>query len=67
MPELPGYLKLMGAGHLLGYIVGLFTLGALLSRFFSGKIADKAGRKVVMIIGTTVTAIAGFLYVLIQF
>jgi MFS family permease len=67
MPELPGYLKLMGAGHLLGYIVGLFTLGALLSRFFSGKIADKAGRKVVMIIGTTVTALAGFLYVLIHY
>jgi MFS family permease len=67
MPELPGYLDLMGAGHLLGYIFGLFTLGALLSRFFSGKIADKAGRKVVMIIGTAVTAIAGFLYVLIDY
>ena len=67
MPELPGYLDLMGAGHLLGYIVGLFTLGALLSRFFSGKIADKACRKVVMIIGTAVTAIAGFLYVLIDY
>jgi MFS family permease len=67
MPELPGYLTLMGAGHLLGYIIGLFTLGALVSRFFSGKIADRAGRKVVMIIGTTVTAIAGFIYVLVGY
>ena len=65
MPELPGYLDLMGAGHLLGYIIGLFTLGALLSRFFSGKIADRAGRKIVMVFGTGVTAIAGFLYVLL--
>jgi MFS family permease len=65
MPELPGYLDLMGAGHLLGYIIGLFTLGALMSRFFSGKIADRAGRKIVMVFGTSVTAIAGFLYVML--
>jgi MFS family permease len=65
MPELPGYLDLMGAGHLLGYIIGLFTLGALMSRFFSGKIADRAGRKIVMVFGTAVTAIAGFLYVML--
>ena len=63
MPELPGYLTMMGAGHLLGYIIGLFTLGAFFSRFFSGRIADRAGRKVVMIFGTAVTAIAGFAYV----
>ena len=64
-PELPEYLDLMGAGHLLGYIIGLFTLGALVSRFFSGKIADNSGRKVVMIFGTGVTAIAGFIYVIL--
>ena len=63
MPELPGYLTKMGAGHLLGYIIGLFTLGAFFSRFFSGRIADRAGRKVVMIFGTAVTSIAGFAYV----
>ncbi|PCJ81084.1 MAG: MFS transporter [Bacteroidetes bacterium] len=67
LPELPGYLSQMGASHLIGYIVGLFTLGALVSRFFSGKIADKAGRRVVMIIGTSVTAIAGFCYVLLGY
>ncbi|HHZ96674.1 MAG TPA: MFS transporter [Flavobacteriales bacterium] len=67
LPELPGYLNTMGAGHLIGYIVGLFTLGALVSRLFSGKIADKAGRRVVMLIGTAVTAIAGFCYVLLGY
>jgi MFS family permease len=65
IPELPEYLDLMGAGHLLGYIIGLFTLGALVSRFFSGKIADNSGRKVVMVFGTGVTAIAGFMYVIL--
>lgn len=65
MPELPGYLEKMGASHLLGYIIGLFTLGAFISRFFSGRIADRAGRKVVMVFGTTVAAIAGFIYVIV--
>ncbi len=64
MPELPEYLtEELNAGHLLGYIVGLFTLGAFVSRFFSGRIADRAGRKVVMVFGTVVAACAGFLYV----
>jgi MFS family permease len=67
MPELPGYLTKMGAGHLLGYIIGLFTLGAFFSRFFSGRIADRAGRKVVMIFGTVVAALAGFAYVLVGY
>ena len=65
MPELPHYLSEMGAGHLLGFIIGLFTLGAFISRFFSGRIADRAGRRVVMVFGTTVAAIAGFVYVLV--
>ena len=65
MPELPQYLEEMGAGHLLGYIIGLFTLGAFISRFFSGRIADRAGRRVVMVFGTSVAAIAGFVYVLV--
>jgi MFS family permease len=67
MPELPGYLTKMGAGHLLGYIIGLFTLGAFFSRFFSGRIADRAGRKVVMVFGTVVAALAGFAYVLVGY
>ncbi len=65
MPELPEYLSDMGASHLLGYIIGLFTLGAFISRFFSGRIADRAGRRVVMVFGTSVAAIAGFIYVLV--
>ena len=34
LPELPGYLETYGAGHLIGWIVALFTVGAFFSRFF---------------------------------
>ena len=63
LPELPGYLEQLGAGHLIGWIVALFTVGAFLSRFFSGRLADVAGRRVVMLFGTAVSAVAGFAYV----
>ena len=63
LPELPAYLEKMGAGHLIGWIVALFTVGAFLSRFVSGRMADRAGRKPVMLFGTAVTTLAGFAYV----
>jgi MFS family permease len=63
LPELPGYLDGMGAGHLIGWIVALFTLGAFASRFVSGRLADLAGRKPVMLFGTAVTTLAGFAYI----
>ena len=63
LPELPGYLDDMGAGHLIGWIVALFTIGAFASRFVSGRMADRAGRKPVMLFGTAVTALAGFAYI----
>lgn len=63
MPELPGFLTELGRPDLIGWIVGLFTLGAFLSRFFSGRIADRAGRRPVMLFGTWVTIIAGLGYI----
>ena len=63
LPELPGYLETYGAGHLIGWIVALFTVGAFFSRFFSGRIADRAGRKPVMLFGTAVTSLAGLAYI----
>ena len=63
MPELPGYLAKLGRPDLIGWIVGLFTVGAFFSRFLSGRIADHAGRRPVMLFGTWVTAIAGFGYI----
>ena len=63
LPELPAYLTEMGARHLIGWIVALFTVGAFVSRFVSGRMADRAGRKPVMLFGTAVTALAGFAYI----
>lgn len=64
MPELPAHLEAMGGSQYIGLIIGIFTLAAFMSRFFSGRIADRAGRRKVMIIGTIVTAVAGFGYLL---
>ena len=63
MPELPGFLTELGRPDLIGWIVGLFTVGAFLSRFFSGRIADQSGRRPVMLFGTWVTMIAGLGYI----
>ncbi|MEY5044408.1 MAG: hypothetical protein RJA19_1635 [Bacteroidota bacterium] len=66
LPELPGFLAELGKPDWVGWIVGLFTVGAFVSRFFSGRMADRAGRLPVMLIGTAVTAISGLLYSVIH-
>lgn len=67
LPELPAFLRELGRPDLIGWIVGLFTVGAFLSRFFSGRIADAAGRRPVMLFGTWVAALAGFAYMGVGF
>lgn len=62
LPELPAHLAAMGGEAYLGGVVGMFTLAAFLSRFLSGRIADRAGRRKVMLVGSAVTAVAGFGY-----
>lgn len=72
VPELPAYLTSLGGAEYKGFIISLFTITALLSRPFSGKLADKAGRVPVMMAGSIVcftcslvypvlTSVAGFL------
>jgi MFS family permease len=73
VPELPSYLTSLGGGEYKGFIISLFTVTALLSRPFSGKLADKIGRIPVMMAGSFVcflcslvypvlTTVAGFLF-----
>ena len=64
LPELPAHLAAMGGEAYLGGVVGMFTLAAFLARFISGRIADRAGRRKVMLVGSAVTAVAGFGYLL---
>lgn len=65
IPELPDYLTSLGGEDYKGYIIGLFTITAGLSRPFSGKLTDKVGRIPVMVIGAGVCFIIGFMYPLI--
>ena len=62
IPELPSYLSAMGGGEYKGYIIGLFTLTAGLSRPFSGRLTDRVGRVPVMAVGSIVCFVCGFLY-----
>lgn len=62
IPELPAYLTGLGGGEYKGLIISLFTLTALTSRPFSGKLADRIGRVPVMIFGSVVCLICSLIY-----
>lgn len=63
IPELPHYLITLGGSQgQIGYIIGLFTLAAMLSRPLSGKLADTVGRVPVMLFGGVVCVAVGMLY-----
>ncbi len=62
IPELPGYLTLIGGAEYKGLIIALFTLMAGISRPFSGKLTDTVGRVPVMIFGALVCVICSMLY-----
>lgn len=66
IPELPTYLTSLGGAEYKGLIISLFTITAMISRPFSGKIADKVGRIPVMVIGTSVCVIISLLYPLLS-
>ena len=62
IPELNGFITLMGGESYKGLIIGLFTITAAISRPFSGKMADTVGRKSTMYIGTIVSIVITLLY-----
>ncbi|RAJ01514.1 putative MFS family arabinose efflux permease [Chitinophaga skermanii] len=66
IPELPAYLTQLGGADYKGYIIGLFTLMAGLSRPFSGKLSDTIGRVPVMIFGSLVCVVCSLLYPLVS-
>ncbi len=65
IPELPAYLSSLGGGTYKGYIIGLFTITAGLSRPFSGKLTDTVGRVPVMAVGSLVCVVCSLLYPLL--
>ncbi len=62
IPELPAYLTSLGGAAHKGLIISLFTLTAMISRPFSGKLADKIGRVPVVMFGTVVCFICSLIY-----
>ncbi|MEG4074656.1 MFS transporter [Microcoleus sp. Pol14C2] len=67
LPTLPLYVQFVGGTkQQIGFVMGAFAIGLLLSRPPLGKIADSRGRKQVLLLGATVAAIAPFGYLLAQ-
>ena len=61
----PLYIESVGATkQQIGLVMGAFSLGLLLSRVWFGPLADTKGRKLVLIVGTIVAAIAPLGYLL---
>ena len=64
LPTLPTYIKSIGASiQQIGQVMGCFALGLLLSRTLMGKFADRYSRKLVLLIGTFVAAVAPIGYI----
>jgi MFS family permease len=62
LPELPDHLSRLGGAEYKGFIIALFTLTAAISRPFSGKLADTVGRIPIMVFGSLVCFVCGFVY-----
>ena len=62
IPELPTFLTALGGEQYLGLNISLFTLMALISRPFSGRLVDTIGRIPVMIVGALMSSICGLFY-----
>lgn len=65
LPVLPIYIKdLGGSDSQVGFVMGAFAIGLLLSRAYLGKMVDEQGRKRVILLGAAVTGIAplGYLF-----
>ncbi len=62
LPEMNTYITDIGGEKYKGLIITLFTVSALISRPFSGKLSDKIGRKKVMLLGGGVAVLISMLY-----
>lgn len=59
LPTLPTYISFVGGTtQQVGFVMGSFAIGLLLSRLWLGKLADQHSRKIVVLIGTMVAGLA---------
>ncbi len=66
LPGLAPHIRhdLGGSDQTVGFVIGSFSFVALFSRFFSGPLADRRGRKVAFLAGLVSCAAAGLAYLL---
>src|SRR5229473_2493190 len=66
LPGLAPHLRrdLGGSDQTVGFVIGVFSFVALVSRFFSGPLADRRGRKIAFLTGLLSCALAGAAYLL---
>lgn len=66
LPVLPPHIRhdLGGSDRTVGYAIGIFSVMALLSRFVSGPLADRRGRKLAFLAGLVCCGLAGGAYLL---
>jgi MFS family permease len=62
VPKLPAFLTSLGGADYKGFIISLFTITAMFSRPFSGKLADRIGRIPVMLFGAVVCFVCSLIY-----
>lgn len=62
LPELPDFMRTFGGEDYIGLHITFFTITALISRPFSGKLTDTWGRVPVMLFGAGVTAVVSLFY-----
>jgi MFS family permease len=67
LPTLPLYIESIGATkQQIGIVMGSFAIGMLLFRPLVGALADSRGRKIVLLIGMSVAAIAPLGYLVVK-
>ena len=54
--------ELGGSDQTVGFVIGTFSVVALFSRFFSGPLADRRGRKIAFIAGLVSCGASGIAY-----
>src|SRR5947207_184875 len=66
LPALAPHVRhdLGGSDQTVGFVIGIFSFVALLSRFFSGPLADRRGRKIAFMAGLLSCALSGGAYLL---
>src|SRR5436190_1359829 len=66
LPVLPRYVRgpLASGDIAVGVVVGSYALTGLAGRPLAGRLADRRGRKPIVVLGTLLTALAGLLYLL---